>query len=65
MEHISDLKASTKFNWFVVVNYDGISHYEYRDIGDIVSRHHTNERARESANRSDKWRIAHVSELTN
>ena len=65
MEHISDLKASTTFEWFVVVCYGGISNYQYRECGDIVSRHHTNERAQLSARRSDKWRIAHVSELTN
>ena len=55
---------AAKYEWFVVVNYDGISNNVYREVGEIVSRHRTNEAAQKSARRSDKWQIAHVSDIT-
>jgi len=57
-------KEAARYEWFVLVNYGGFSNSVYREVGEIVSRHHTNEAAQKSARRSDKWQIAHVSDIT-
>ena len=47
-----------KWAYVVYVQYSGISHYKYRNVGDVISRHKTHAAAERSAGRSTKFAIA-------